>query len=270
MGTIRIINTDLWVDPLIQKDFTPEDKLFWVYLLTGPRTTQLGIYQVSPQQIAFDLGFSDDTAENLISRFQEYHNRIIYDYQNCEVAILNYLRWSIVKGGKPVEDCLKAELKKVKNKGLVNDVYCHLLEHMDEKQKPFNKTILEILNEYLIDNANDNDNERIVPRIVNSINTFKNYSGDDVDLLETLNEFEKMRKKIDKPMTERAKALLCKELDKLKEKGEDIKACINQSILYDWQGVFPMKRGDNNGVNQQLNKPNESTGGWNVTPSVKV
>lgn len=261
MGTIRIINTDLWVDPLIQKDFTPEDKLFWVYLLTGPRTTQLGIYQVSPKQMAFDLGFSEDTAKNLLTRFQEYHERIIYDYQNCEVAILNYLRWSIVKGGKPVEDCLKADLNKVKNKKTVEIVYNHLCEHLNLNQKPFNEKILQILSNYL--NENDNDNERFVPRFVKDVsNAFETFAADDQKLLETLREFEKMRNKIKKPMTDHAKELLIEGLKQLSSEGEDIIACINQSILNSWQGVFPVKEGYKNATNKKSDR--KPTDDWGI------
>ena len=29
---------------------TPEDKLFMVYLLTNPHTTQLGVYEITPKK----------------------------------------------------------------------------------------------------------------------------------------------------------------------------------------------------------------------------
>ena len=265
MGTFRIVNTDLWVDPLVQKDFTPEDKLFWVYLITNPLTTQLGIYQITSKQMAFDLGFSEDTTKNLLLRFEEYHERIIYDYQKDEIAILNYLRWNIIKGGKPVEDCLKADLNKVRNKDLIIRIYNHLLCHMDMKAKPFNSKIIEILDNYIknLDNKNeddnDNDNERIVPRIVPRIVTsddiFKKYAGDNYELHQSLIDFEMMRKSMKKPMTDRAKEMLCKELDRMQSQGENIIECLNQSIFHSWQGIFPMKRGDKFGTNKKSSEP---------------
>jgi len=55
-------------------------------------------------------------------------------------------------------------------------------------------------------------------------------------------EFEKMRKKIRKPLTEAAKALTLRELEKLAP-GDEAKqiAILNQSIQRSWQGVFPLK-----------------------------
>jgi hypothetical protein len=36
------------------------------------------------------------------------------------------LRWSIIRGGKPVEDCIKADLAQVKDKELIRLVFSHL------------------------------------------------------------------------------------------------------------------------------------------------
>lgn len=57
-----------------------------------------------------------------------------------------------------------------------------------------------------------------------------------------MKDFEEMRKKIRKPLTERALALTLSELEKLAP-GDDEKkiAILNQSIQRGWQGVFPLK-----------------------------
>lgn len=61
------------------------------------------------------------------------------------------------------------------------------------------------------------------------------------DLKEALVEFIKMRKNIKSPMTNRALKLLLTSLDKLAS-NETIKIDIlNQSILNNWKGVFPLK-----------------------------
>lgn len=54
-------------------------------------------------------------------------------------------------------------------------------------------------------------------------------------------EFVKMRDRIRKPMTERAKELLVDELDKLRAAGNDPRTVLEQSIANSWQGVFPPK-----------------------------
>ena len=57
-----------------------------------------------------------------------------------------------------------------------------------------------------------------------------------------LNDFAEMRKKMRKPLTDRALALTRSELEKLAP-GDDEKkiAILNQSIQRGWQGVFPLK-----------------------------
>ena len=58
---------------------------------------------------------------------------------------------------------------------------------------------------------------------------------------EEFNEYQKMRQKIKKPMTDRAIELAIENLEKLKNEGYDPKAVLEQSILNSWQGLFPLK-----------------------------
>lgn len=62
---------------------------------------------------------------------------------------------------------------------------------------------------------------------------------------ETLLDFERMRNKIKKPITDRGKKLLMTELDKLAHGDDELKiAILNQSILFCYAGVFPLKNGN--------------------------
>ena len=72
--------------------------------------------------------------------------------------------------------------------------------------------------------------------------TLRAYADGDSELLHALLDFEAMRKAIKKPLTERAKQLLCNSLDKLAQQGENRVACLNQSILHNWQAVYPVKQ----------------------------
>lgn len=149
MGVKRVVDVEFWGDDRVM-DMTPEDKLFFLYLMTNPHTTQLGIYHINKKQMAFELGYSMDTVTNLIDRFEEY-GVIRYSEETSEVAIKNYLRHSIVKGGKPVEDLLIKEISKVKDKSLLRFVYGCLSG--DENLNESVASILEMMN------VNDNDNE---------------------------------------------------------------------------------------------------------------
>lgn len=47
MSVKRVVDTQFWNDDKVVDCFSPEDKLFMLYLMTNPHTTQLGIYPVN-------------------------------------------------------------------------------------------------------------------------------------------------------------------------------------------------------------------------------
>ena len=166
MAIKRLVDTSFWTDGKVD-EFTPEDKYFMLYLLTNPFTTQLGIYELSVKQAAFQMGYSVEAVQALIERFENKYGVIIFSKETNEIAIKNFLRHSIVKGGKPVEDCIRKEMLRVKNRSLIDAVFNHIADKSD-----LNQTVKKIVNEIINnndnnnDNDNDNDNERIVPRFV--------------------------------------------------------------------------------------------------------
>lgn len=161
MGIKRVVDTDLWTDEKVE-DFTPEEKYFWVYLLTNPYTRQLGIYHITKKQMAFQLGFDIETVTKLLDRFENEHKLI--KYIDSEIAIFNFLKRQILKGGKPVEDCLKADIKKVKHQELVREVFEKL------KDENLNETVKKVISNYLI----INDNDIHIHSIVNVSSTYRN------------------------------------------------------------------------------------------------
>lgn len=157
MSVKRVVDTEFWNDSKVSDLFSAEDKYFMLYLLTNPHTTQLGIYELSISKAANELGYSKDVVKVLLDRFENKYGLIKYNEITNEIAIKNFLRHSIVKGGKPVMDCLLKEEKKIKDKSLLNYVFNNLSNYEDT----LNITVKDFIN-----NINDNDNERIVPRIV--------------------------------------------------------------------------------------------------------
>lgn len=156
MGIKRIVDTAFWTDGKVD-EFSPEDKYFMLYLLTNPFTTQLGIYEISIKQVAFQLGYSTDAVKVLLDRFESKYDMIIYSKRTNEVAIKNFLRHSIIKGGKPVEDCIKKEMTKIKNKSLIDEVFGFISDKED-----LNETVKKIISEYEKENENENDNDNDV------------------------------------------------------------------------------------------------------------
>ena len=153
MGLKRIIDTSFWTDSKVE-DFTPEDRYFMLYLLTNPQTTQLGIYEISMKRTAYEMGYSVDAVRALVERFERTHAIVIFSKETNEIAIKNFLRHSVIKGGKPVEDCILAEMAKVKDRSLIDKVFGYL-----STKDGLNATVRKIINEYEIDNDNDNEND---------------------------------------------------------------------------------------------------------------
>ena len=121
-SVFRVVKTSLWQDEKVLK-FSPEDKYFWMYLLTNPHSSQLGIYYLPIEIAAVELGYSADSVMKLIRRFDEYHKFIKYSEETNEIAIKNFLRYSIISGGKPVMDCLIRDMKNVKDRSLLKYVF---------------------------------------------------------------------------------------------------------------------------------------------------
>lgn len=160
MGIKRPVDNGFWTDPKTD-EFSQEDKYFMLYLLTNPFTKQLGIYKISIKQAAFQLGYSEDAVNVLLERFESKYKVILFSKETSEVAVINYLRHSVMKGGKPVEDCIRKDMEGVKNKKLIYEVFSRL-----QGREGLNETVRKIVDAYLInndiDNDNDNDNDRTV------------------------------------------------------------------------------------------------------------
>jgi hypothetical protein len=58
----------------------------------------------------------------LMNRFIEHHKVINYNPQTRELAIKNWGKYNLFKGGKPVMDCIYAELKEVKDTSLTGTI----------------------------------------------------------------------------------------------------------------------------------------------------
>jgi len=142
MAKYRQVHTTFWQDPKVLEEMTPEDKYFYLYLLTNPNTTQIGVYQITKKQMAFDLGYSVESINSLLHRFTTLHKLIKYNEQTRELAILNWGKYNLNKAGKPVIDCVNKELKEVKDKTLLLNIMKYIpnesvlqafLRHVDDK-----------------------------------------------------------------------------------------------------------------------------------------
>ena len=139
MALFRHVRTEFWRDAKVLEEMTPEDKLFFLYILTNGNTTQIGIYKIPKKQIAFELGYSVESIDTLIDRFENHYKIIRYNPETRELAIKMWGKYNLVKGGKPIIDCVKKEVKEVKDKSLLAYVAQYI--HKEEIKKEFEKLI---------------------------------------------------------------------------------------------------------------------------------
>ncbi|MBG0964895.1 DnaD domain-containing protein [Bacillus sp. SRB1LM] len=117
MAVYRNVQVNFWQDEFIL-DLTPEERYFYIYLLTGTKTKQCGIY-VLPKRVAeLETGYNMETVEKLLHRFVEY-GKILYDAETKELYIINWLHYNPILNTN-VEKCVLRELKTVKNKEFIH------------------------------------------------------------------------------------------------------------------------------------------------------
>ena len=122
LKTFRKVRTEFWRDKMVLEKMTPVDRFFYLYLLTNPHTTQIGIYRITKKQMAMYLGYSIENVHSLMKRFEEHYRLIRYNPETRELAIKNWGKEILQKGGKPYMDCILSELKGVKDRTLIHYV----------------------------------------------------------------------------------------------------------------------------------------------------
>jgi hypothetical protein len=83
-----------WTDSKVDDDFTPEDKYFFLYLMTNPHTNICGCYEISMKQMERETGYNTDTVKRLLHRMEKMHNVIRYSEKTKEVLIVNWGKYN--------------------------------------------------------------------------------------------------------------------------------------------------------------------------------
>lgn len=115
MAIYRNIHLTFWSDAKVTDEFTPEDKYFYLYLLTNPHTNLCGCYEISIKQISREMGYTEDSVCGLIKRFSEVHNIVKYSSKNKEILLLNWNKYNWTTSAKFVT-ALEKEIQVIKTK----------------------------------------------------------------------------------------------------------------------------------------------------------
>lgn len=115
MAIYRSVYLSFWEDSKIADSFTPEDKLFMLYCLTNSHTNIIGCYEISIKQIAYEIGYSKEAIELLLTRFITIHKNIDYDYDTRELFVKNWYKYNWTSSEK-LEKNVISNISKIKSK----------------------------------------------------------------------------------------------------------------------------------------------------------
>lgn len=281
MSLYRNISVSFWTDSKIDDEFTPEDKYFYLYLLTNPHTNICGCYEISYKQMERETGYNEDTVKRLLKRLEQTHNVIRYDTKSKEVLLINWSKYNWARSEK-VEKAIFRVGEKIKSETFKNFIFALINNNnkiiynnisvsetdTDTETDTAVSTATADMHTISIPYPNHIDTVSIPYSYgINTVSESQKTSlyriieeyTENADLQQALKEFVKLRKALKSPLTDRALTLSFNKLDKLATDDETKIAIINQSIERGWKGLFPLKKEE-----QPENKETEDYSEYNV------
>lgn len=119
MAVYRQIHVSYWQDNFVL-ELTPEEKYFYLYLMTNSKTTQCGCYELPYKIIELETGYNRETVEKLLNRFIDY-GKIQYCQSSKEVLLMNWYKYNFSRSPS-VMACIKKEIAEIKHQPFVQ--YC--------------------------------------------------------------------------------------------------------------------------------------------------
>lgn len=149
MAIYRQVQLSFWTDNKVVDDFTPEDKFFYLYLFTNPQTNLCGCYEVSLKTMSDQTGYTKDTIERLLARFENVHGVITYSKETKEIYMFNWFKYNWTTSGRFLIS-LRNEIEDVKNNtfkqtlmSLFNDYLQTAITSPSLEKKPKEKELLD-------------------------------------------------------------------------------------------------------------------------------
>ena len=168
MAIYRNVQLSFWTDNKILDDFTPEDKYFYLYLLTNPHTNICGCYEISYKSMSDDTGYNKETIIRLLERFDKVHGVIKFSSRTKEVLVLNWYKYNWSKSEKVLTGVCNVA-KYIKNENFKKYIF-------DTIESVRNNT-LNIPYEYPMETSvsdSDTDSVSVSDTVINNIDNNKN------------------------------------------------------------------------------------------------
>ena len=116
----RSVKSHVWQDRTFHR-LAPEEKLIYLYLLTGPVTSDTSVFLCPLDQMSLDLGISIESIEKILKRFIEL-KIVAYDFEQEEVCMMPYFAHGTSPVGALNYEMYAKDFDKINNKSLIKYV----------------------------------------------------------------------------------------------------------------------------------------------------
>lgn len=114
MALTRTIQLSFWTDSKVVDEFTPEDRYFYLYLMTNPHTNVCGCYEISMKQMSDETGYTKETVEKLLDRMMMVHRVICFNRGTREILLINWSKYNWTQSDK-FRVAVAREIERVKD-----------------------------------------------------------------------------------------------------------------------------------------------------------
>ena len=147
MAKYRQIYTEFWSDSFVL-ELTPDEKLFYVYLISNSKTTQCGIFELSSRIIEIETGHNKETVEKLLNKFCEC-NKILYSADTNEIMVLNWIKYNVPNNINGIK-CVNRELARVKHKEFLKILYKKCQADQLDVNSIFENIVIDECSDYVV------------------------------------------------------------------------------------------------------------------------
>ena len=147
MAKYRHVYTKIWNDAIFE-EMSPEQKLIFLCVLTNPRTTQCGIYEITMRQLGHYTGINEKNLKSgLKGLMLTFPTLLQYDEDTREMCVVQWVKYNLQgKVSNRIAECVKNELEGIKSYRLIRHVidnnrsdYLHLFSNKARSLKNIQK-----------------------------------------------------------------------------------------------------------------------------------
>jgi hypothetical protein len=147
MAKYRHVYTKIWNDAIFE-EMSPEQKLIFLCVLTNPRTTQCGIYEITMRQLGHYTGINEKNLKSgLKGLMLTFPTLLQYDEDTREMCVIQWVKYNLQgKVSNRIAECVKNELEGIKSYRLIRHVidnnrsdYLHLFSNKARSLKNIQK-----------------------------------------------------------------------------------------------------------------------------------